>query len=146
MTWFGKILTFVVLIGSCVWAYFTVNAYVTRTNWKVRADNFEKAYKESEGETIQAAFEADVVAIVLTSFIQSLATRSWEGTPTTLFAAINDHATETQRKSKWWPPSPAALTNRIERAAPVLRSQGVHVERRRTRADRLITIVALDPA
>jgi putative DNA primase/helicase len=105
-----------------------------------------KAYQENARETTQVTFEADVVAIVLTSFIRSLTTRSWEGTPTALFAAINDHATETQRKMKSWPPSPAALTNRIERAAPVLRSQCVHVQRRRTRADRLITIFALDPA
>src|SRR5438874_910590 len=48
MGWLGKIMTFLVLIGSVVWAAFTVNVYVTRTNWKVRADNYEKLYKESE--------------------------------------------------------------------------------------------------
>lgn len=48
MSLLGKILTFVVLIAACVWAYFTVNAYATRTNWKVRADAYEKAFKESE--------------------------------------------------------------------------------------------------
>jgi hypothetical protein len=48
MSWFGKILTFLVLIGAIVWMSFTVNVYVTRTNWKVRADSFEKAFKESE--------------------------------------------------------------------------------------------------
>lgn len=48
MTWLGKILTFLVLIGAVVWAYLTVNAFVTRNNWKARADGFEKAFKESE--------------------------------------------------------------------------------------------------
>jgi hypothetical protein len=48
MSWFGKILTFLVLIGACVWAYFTANVYATRTNWKARADAYEKAFKESE--------------------------------------------------------------------------------------------------
>jgi hypothetical protein len=48
MSWLGKIMTFLVLIGVCVWAHFTVNAYVTRTNWKVRADAYEKALKDSE--------------------------------------------------------------------------------------------------
>ena len=48
MSWIGKIMAFLVLIGACVWAYFTVAVYVTRTNWKVRADNYEKAFKESE--------------------------------------------------------------------------------------------------
>jgi energy-coupling factor transporter ATP-binding protein EcfA2 len=128
------------LIGALKWAT------AAEPNFGFDDGEIFKAYKESEGETIQAAFEADVVAIVLTDFIRSLTTRQWEGTPKTLFAAVDDHATDTHRKSKWWPASPAALTNRIERAAPVLRSQGIHVERRRTRTDRLITIVALDPA
>jgi hypothetical protein len=103
-----------------------------------------KAYKESEGEAHQSAFEADIVAIVLTSFIRGLSTQQWEGTPTDLFTAINDHAKESQRKMRSWPASPAALTNRIERAVPVLRCRGVRVERRRTRTDRLIAIVAYD--
>lgn len=48
MSWLGKILAFLVLIGSVVWAAFTVNAYATRTNWKARADAYEKAYRDSE--------------------------------------------------------------------------------------------------
>ncbi|HEY1192043.1 MAG TPA: hypothetical protein VGE74_30720 [Gemmata sp.] len=48
MSWLGKILTFLVLIASVVWMAFTVNVYVTRTNWKARADATEKALKESE--------------------------------------------------------------------------------------------------
>ncbi|AMV29796.1 hypothetical protein VT84_35715 [Gemmata sp. SH-PL17] len=48
MSWLGKILTFLVLIASLVWAYFTVNVYATRTNWKARADAYEKALKLSE--------------------------------------------------------------------------------------------------
>jgi hypothetical protein len=104
------------------------------------------AYQDSAGETTQAAFEADVVAIVLTRFIRGLAARQWEGTSTALYAAIDDCATDNERKMKSWPGSLTALTNRIDRAAPLLRSQGIHVERRRTRSDRLITIVARDLA
>lgn len=48
MSWLGKILTFLVLIGACVWAFFTVQAFATRTNWKARADAYEKAFKDSE--------------------------------------------------------------------------------------------------
>jgi hypothetical protein len=48
MSWLGKILAFLVLIGSVVWAALTVNAFVARTNWKARADAYEKAFKESE--------------------------------------------------------------------------------------------------
>jgi hypothetical protein len=45
MTWLGKILTFVVLVGSVVWAYFTVQAYVTRTNWQAAYTKLDTSYK-----------------------------------------------------------------------------------------------------
>ena len=52
MSWLGKILTFLVLIAAVVWAALTVNAYVTRTNWKVRADAYQAALKTSEDNRI----------------------------------------------------------------------------------------------
>jgi putative DNA primase/helicase len=127
------------LIGALKWAT------AAESNFGFDDGAIFRAYQESERETIQAAFEADIVAIVLVSFIRSLTTRQWEGTPTTLFAEINAHATETQRKMKSWPASPAGLTNRIERAAPVLRRQGIAVERRHAHSMRLITVALLDP-
>jgi hypothetical protein len=48
MSWLGKILTFLVFIGAVMVMYFTANAYVTRTNWKLRADSYEKLYKDCE--------------------------------------------------------------------------------------------------
>lgn len=57
MSVFGKILTFLVLIGACVWAYFTVTVYVTRSNWKARADNYAQALKESEAARQKEADE-----------------------------------------------------------------------------------------
>jgi hypothetical protein len=44
MTWLGKILTFVVMIAAVVWMYFTVQAYTTRTNWKVAHDKLKAEY------------------------------------------------------------------------------------------------------
>jgi hypothetical protein len=128
------------LIGALKWAT------AAEPNFGFDDGEIFKAYQESAKETILAAFEADIVAIVLTSFIRSLATRSWEGTSTALYAEINAHATETQRKIKSWPASPAGLTNRIERAASVLWSQSVIVERRSTHTARPITLALLDPA
>jgi len=126
------------LIGALKWAT------AAEANFGFDDGTIFKAYKESNRETQQAAFEADIVAIVVNSFVRSFETKAWEGTPSALFAAINDHATDTQRKMRSWPASPAGLTNRIERAAPLLRTQGVHVERRRSHDDRLIAIVQLD--
>jgi hypothetical protein len=48
MTWFGKILAFVVFVASVVWMYFSVQAFVTRTNWKNRADEYKAALKERD--------------------------------------------------------------------------------------------------
>jgi hypothetical protein len=45
MTWLGKILTFVVMIGTVVWAYFTVQSYVTRVNWKNELERERTARK-----------------------------------------------------------------------------------------------------
>jgi hypothetical protein len=126
------------LIGALKWAT------AAEPNFGFDDGTIFKAYQESERETIQAVFEADVVAIVLTSFISSLTTKAWEGSPTELFSVINAHANETQRTMRSWPASPAGLTNRLERATPVLRRQGVVVERRHTHAARLITIALLD--
>jgi len=61
MTWFGKILTFVVMLGAIVWMYFSVQTFVTRTNWKKRADDYKVAYdsavsaRESEFRRNQAS-------------------------------------------------------------------------------------------
>jgi hypothetical protein len=52
MTWLGKILTFVVMIGAALWAYFTVQAFVTRANWKAELDRYKVAFKESEAARV----------------------------------------------------------------------------------------------
>jgi putative DNA primase/helicase len=105
-----------------------------------------EAYRVSAQESAQTAFEADVVAIVIARFVRGSVTKAWEGTPTQLFEVINGgHATESERGLKSWPSSPAALTNRLDRAAPLLRGQGVHVERRRSNGARLISLTQIDP-
>lgn len=47
MTWLGKILTVLVLLGSVVAVAFTTQAYVTRTNWKKRAETYKLAYEKA---------------------------------------------------------------------------------------------------
>lgn len=50
MTWLGKILTFMVFLGALAWGYFTLQAFVLRTNWKVEADKYKKAYNEAKAK------------------------------------------------------------------------------------------------
>jgi hypothetical protein len=47
MTWLGKILTVVVFLGVLLWAYFTVQSYALRTNWKVEAEKYKDAYTKA---------------------------------------------------------------------------------------------------
>jgi hypothetical protein len=47
MTWLGKILTFVVMVGTVVWGYLTVQAYVTRVNWKTELERERVAHRET---------------------------------------------------------------------------------------------------
>jgi hypothetical protein len=47
MTWLGKILTFLVMIGAVMAAYFMVQAYVTRVNWKADRDKYKAAYEKA---------------------------------------------------------------------------------------------------
>ena len=48
MTWLGKILTLVVMLGAVVWAYFTVQSYVTRVNWKSELERERAARKAAQ--------------------------------------------------------------------------------------------------
>jgi hypothetical protein len=47
MSWLGKILAVFVLLLALVWMWFTVSVFAARTNWKTRADNYEKAHKDA---------------------------------------------------------------------------------------------------
>jgi putative DNA primase/helicase len=128
------------LIGALKWAT------AAEANFGFDDGAIFAAYQTSARESVQAAFEADVVAIALTGFIRSTATRAWEGSPSELFGALNAFASDVQRKLKSWPVSPAGLTNRIDRAAPLLRGQGVHVERRHAHGGRLVVITEFNRA
>ena len=42
MTPLGKMLAIFVFLLALVWAWLTVNTFVSRTNWKAEADKFQK--------------------------------------------------------------------------------------------------------
>ena len=43
MTWFGKILAFMVLVLALCWVWLTATVFVTRGNWKKNADDYKTA-------------------------------------------------------------------------------------------------------
>jgi hypothetical protein len=126
------------LIGALKWAA------AAEPNLGFDDGEIFEAYQHSERETIQASFEADVVAISVRNFILGQPGRQWEGTREALLTELNNKAPENYKKLKSWPTTPHALSTRLTRAIGVLRPQGVIVERRHTRDCWLITIVVRD--
>jgi predicted Holliday junction resolvase-like endonuclease len=65
MTWFGKILTFVVMVMAVVTMYFMAQAFATRTAWKERADDAAAKLRESEKSRAaeQRAHQTEVDAL-----------------------------------------------------------------------------------
>ncbi|MFM8273558.1 MAG: hypothetical protein ACKODX_14695 [Gemmata sp.] len=110
MSWLGKIMTFLVVVAALAWMYFTVTVFVTRTNWKARADASEKALAESEKNRVteQRAWEtqrAQLTALLETERARTkqqgddyaaLESLSKKGSDTNAqLMAINDQAAKT---------------------------------------------------
>jgi len=62
----GKILAVLVMLVSVVWAALTAQSYVTRTNWKTRAETYKKAFdratdrlEEERGARIRAVSDLE---------------------------------------------------------------------------------------
>ena len=106
MTWIGKILAILVMVMSLVWMWFSVSAFATRTNWKVQADMYKKAYDEaknarqsefniyqSEKDAIErqlAAAEARNTSLSTQVAELQNASKDFIGSATKLTQAIND--------------------------------------------------------
>jgi putative DNA primase/helicase len=103
-------------------------------------DQFEGAYDRKMRESADQAFEADNVACAVGKLMK-LEARGWEGTANELLNRIGDLVTEVERQATTWPKSPSALSNRLERIGPLLRAQGIVVDRRRASGARIIIIV-----
>ncbi len=103
-------------------------------------DQLDKAYDDKMRDTAELAFEADNVAGAIRKFMSQQA-KGWEGTANDLLIEINKLITEAEQHAKTWPKSPSAFSNRLERIAPLLRGQGLIIERRRAGGARIITIV-----
>jgi hypothetical protein len=101
---------------------------------------FLAAYRENRRNVSESAFDADSVAVAIRDFVATLAPYGWEGTATQLLAEINQQTAESIRKARSWPLTAQALGNRIERIAPLLRTQGFVVERRHSTFRRIAVV------
>jgi putative DNA primase/helicase len=103
---------------------------------------FLAAYESNQRDVVEAAFEADAVAVTIWKLITTGEdfVDGFTGTPTELLAAINGIASESTRKSRYWPENASQLGNRVARATPLLKARGCTIERRHSGA-RTITII-----
>lgn len=103
---------------------------------------FAAAYSANRAEVSESTFTADPVATAIANLVRNDYPSGWNGTPTELLDALNTRASDTMRRSRMWPQSAQGLGNRLDRIAPLLRSQGFVVERRHS-GSRLIAIVPM---
>lgn len=101
-----------------------------------------EAYSANRRDVAQTTFEADPVAVALGALANASGRDGWHGTATELLERLNDTASDVARRTRSWPATAQGLGNRIDRIAPLLRSRGIHVERRHSGV-RTISIVAL---
>jgi hypothetical protein len=85
-------------------------------------DDFLAAYEGNRRDVVEAAFEADPVAVAIWNLITTAEPiEGFRGTPTELLAALNSVVSESTRKSRYWPDNAAQLGNRVGRASPLLK-------------------------
>ncbi|MBX5465471.1 MAG: hypothetical protein IRZ26_07960 [Clostridia bacterium] len=83
-------------------------------------------YLGNRADAVALALEDDPVAQAVLRLLEGEPT--WEGTATDLLERLNRLGPERVTQSPRWPRSAKALSNRLRRAAPLLRRQGVEVE------------------
>jgi hypothetical protein len=102
------------------------------------AGTFEAAYKSNRDDAIEDVIEADPVAAAVRTLAQTRTV--WTGTATELLVALTKLVSDRVARSKNWPDSPEALSNRVRRAATFLRKGGIDIAFNRLGRGRTRTI------
>jgi hypothetical protein len=107
-------------------------------------EEFRLAYRDNQSDVDATAIESDPVAGAIVALIEKDFPTGWEGNATRLYDLLGDKVTDNTRRSRAWPMSAISLGSRLERLKPVLRRNGVIVEKRHS-GDRFITIRPATP-
>ena len=87
---------------------------------------FMDAYNSNLEEVIDTVIEADLVGSTVRQFAEE-EQAAWTGTASKLLDQMRVFANESTTRSRDWPNSPDALSNRLRRAATFLRKVGVEI-------------------
>lgn len=91
----------------------------------LQAGDFMAAYTSNRDAANETALESSPVA---KHILQLAELDDWQGTAAELLDAIEDTASEAEKKLKTWPKSPRSLSGTLKRLAPNLRASGVEIE------------------
>ena len=86
---------------------------------------FMRAYSANLEEVVNTVIETDMVGAAVRQLAEERT--EWKGTALGLLSALRAMVEEGATRSKDWPSSPEALSNRLRRAATFLRKAGVQV-------------------
>ena len=91
---------------------------------------FMRAYRSNLDHAVEASIEADPVAEAVRLYMELYLDEQWEGTATELLRILEERRGpgDNRTRSKYWPQSPNALSNRLRRAATSLRQIGIDVQ------------------
>jgi hypothetical protein len=96
--------------------------------------SFGAAYEENHAQAAEQSIENDPVAQGILEILREENPK--QGTATKWLKDLNDRVEESIRRSPAWPKGPQALSNRIRRLSPALRSFGVEIHVARVGHDR----------
>jgi hypothetical protein len=107
-------------------------------------EEFLRAYRDNQNDVDATAIEGDSIAGAIVEMIERDCPSGWEGNATRLYDLLSDKVSENTRRSRAWPMNAISLGSRLERLKPVLRRNGIIVEKRHS-GDRFITIRPATP-
>jgi hypothetical protein len=103
----------------CIWAEAAGPAF----GWK--PGQFTEAYQGNRATAVSMTVQADVVAEAILAMVEDI--HEWDGIASELLNMLNKRVSDQIRKLDKWPKAPNALSNRLRRAAPSLRSMGLEI-------------------
>lgn len=101
----------------------------------LKPGTFVQAYAANETDAYDAAINSNPVAQAVLRFMENQ--ESWTGTPADLYTVLSAQvADQSGRKPQGWPSAPQWMSNRLNAAAPALRTRSIDVQRIRQGDDR----------
>jgi hypothetical protein len=111
--------------------------------WNVEPGTFMSAYTKNREEASDLVVESSAMAQAVLTLVERDGT--WRGTPGALLGQLNriDEASRDVSGAPQaydWPKNARSLSTSLRRLAPVLRTNGVDVERQKSNGDRLVEL------